>query len=239
MKYDVNGAYVGLVEDETIVAGSVGVYYAEFTFDNSWDEYDSIVAVFKNNDIDVEREQLLNDTKKCVIPWEVLQERGTLHVGIYAKTDAKTRPTLWCAVPKRIKAGACSCEEAAEPTPDKWQQLRDQLKRIAAADPATIKPFVEEYLTKFPPEDGKDGEDGKTPYIGENGNWYIGDTDTEVKAKGDPFTYKDFTPEQLALLKGEPGLTPVRGTDYYTEADKTEMVQAVLAALPDGDEVSY
>ena len=33
--------------------------------------------------------------------------------------------------------------------------------------------------------DGKDGENGKdglTPFIGENGNWWIGDTDTGVKA---------------------------------------------------------
>ena len=31
-------------------------------------------------------------------------------------------------------------------------------------------------------EDGKDGRDGRTPTIGENGNWWIGDTDTGVKA---------------------------------------------------------
>ena len=34
-------------------------------------------------------------------------------------------------------------------------------------------------------KDGADGEDGQTPYIGENGNWWIGDTDTGVKAAGD------------------------------------------------------
>ena len=34
-------------------------------------------------------------------------------------------------------------------------------------------------------KDGTDGEDGQTPYIGENGNWWIGDTDTGVKAAGD------------------------------------------------------
>lgn len=28
------------------------------------------------------------------------------------------------------------------------------------------------------------------------------------------------------------GRTPVKGTDYYTEADKAEMVSAVIAALP-------
>ena len=33
-------------------------------------------------------------------------------------------------------------------------------------------------------QNGSDGEDGKTPFIGENGNWWIGQTDTGVKAAG-------------------------------------------------------
>ena len=32
--------------------------------------------------------------------------------------------------------------------------------------------------------DGTTGKDGKTPFIGENGNWWIGETDTGVKAAG-------------------------------------------------------
>ena len=40
-------------------------------------------------------------------------------------------------------------------------------------------------------------------------------------------------------VDGKDGYTPVKGVDYYTPADKAEMVQAVLNALPDGDEVSY
>ncbi len=31
---------------------------------------------------------------------------------------------------------------------------------------------------------GEDGKDGETPFIGENGNWWIGDTDTGVRAAG-------------------------------------------------------
>lgn len=38
---------------------------------------------------------------------------------------------------------------------------------------------------------------------------------------------------------GAAGKNPVKGVDYYTETDKEEMVQAVIAALPNGDEVSY
>lgn len=107
---------------------------------------------------------------------------------------------------------------------------------------------------------GAGGENGITPHIGDNGNWYIGSTDTgkpsrgekgdkgDPGAKGDAFTYSDFTEEQLAALKGakgdkgdpgKDGKTPVKGTDYWTAADKQEIVNDVIAALPDGTEVSY
>lgn len=39
--------------------------------------------------------------------------------------------------------------------------------------------------------------------------------------------------------KGDPGHTPVKGMDYWTAADKQEIVSNVLAALPDGTEVAY
>lgn len=38
---------------------------------------------------------------------------------------------------------------------------------------------------------------------------------------------------------GTNGKTPVKGTDYFTQADKEELVQAVLAAMPDGDTEAY
>ena len=38
---------------------------------------------------------------------------------------------------------------------------------------------------------------------------------------------------------GQDGYTPIKGTDYWTAADKQEIVNDVLAALPNGDEVSY
>lgn len=39
--------------------------------------------------------------------------------------------------------------------------------------------------------------------------------------------------------KGDPGATPVKGTDYWTAADRASLVQEVLAALPDGSETAY
>lgn len=55
--------------------------------------------------------------------------------------------------------------------------------------------------TGAPGANGKDGENGKTPYVGENGNWYIGANDTGKPsrgAKGD---------------KGSPGVTPTFGIE--------------------------
>lgn len=38
---------------------------------------------------------------------------------------------------------------------------------------------------------------------------------------------------------GEAGYTPVKGVDYFTDADKSEMIQAVLDALPAAEGASY
>ena len=38
---------------------------------------------------------------------------------------------------------------------------------------------------------------------------------------------------------GTDGYTPVKGVDYYTDADKDELVQAVMSALPAAEGVSY
>ena len=68
---------------------------------------------------------------------------------------------------------------------------------------------------------GKDGTNGITPNIGANGNWWVGDTDTGVFAGGT--AGKDGE-------DGEDGKTPVKGEDYFTEEDKAEIVEAVIAA---------
>lgn len=57
--------------------------------------------------------------------------------------------------------------------------------------------------------------------------------------KGEPFTYEDFTPEQLAALKGEKGDTGERGEkgdaftyEDFTEAQLQSIIDGVVNALP-------
>lgn len=80
----------------------------------------------------------------------------------------------------------------------------------------------------------------KTPYVGDNGNWYVWDTSTGAfkdsgepskGPKGDAFTYADFTAEQLAGLKGPKG-------DAFTYADFTAEQLAELKG-PKGDAFEY
>lgn len=59
------------------------------------------------------------------------------------------------------------------------------------------------------------GKDGLTPYIGENGNWWIGDEDTGVKATGE-ITARP----QVTSGKGEPTTSKVgEKDDLYVDTD--------------------
>ncbi len=78
---------------------------------------------------------------------------------------------------------------------------------------------------------------GETPYIGENGNWWIGKTDTGTKAQGP----QGATGADGANgTNGKDGKTPVKGIDYFTDSDKAEIANAVLAMIPiyDGEVIA-
>ena len=66
---------------------------------------------------------------------------------------------------------------------------------------------------------GVSGKDGDTPYIGSNGNWYLGSRDTGKPSQG---------------RAGADGKTPIRGTDYWTDADKNEIKSYVDDAILNG-----
>lgn len=57
-------------------------------------------------------------------------------------------------------------------------------------------------------------------YYKQNGTWSLVNSNKGTKGdKGDAFTYEDFTTEQLAALKGDPGYTPIKGIDYNDGED--------------------
>lgn len=94
------------------------------------------------------------------------------------------------------------------------------------------------------------GKDGFSPVITtskQDGTTTITITDAEGTKtatildgeKGDKGDKGDTGAQGIQGVKGDKGDAPVKGTDYFTDADKTEMVAAVLAQVTDATEVTY
>ena len=58
---------------------------------------------------------------------------------------------------------------------------------------------------------GKDGENGKTPYVGDNGNWYIGADDTGKPSRGEKGEKGEKGDKGAQGIQGEQGIQGVQG----------------------------
>ena len=114
--------------------------------------------------------------------------------------------------------------------------------------------------TGAPGTNGKDGADGQPGADGKDGEPGQDGVSATHSWNGTVLTITSASGTSSADLKGEKGdkgdtgatgangtngkdgadgKTPVKGTDYYTEADKTEMVNRVISALPTWNGGSY
>ena len=321
--------------DSHIINGNSD-YNIEFDFDAEWSDLNNKIGIFAYPDAAAHKwayQTVMFSGNTCTVP--ILRDIHCVYVGV---TAGNVRVTTPAKVQCRLSISDYA-ETEEPPSADIWGQilakldeLQTEIDEIKAGGVggtdislnvtgATVGQTIQ---VKAVDADGKPtaweavdmaaGADGVTPTIGENGNWYLGETDTGKPSrgakgdKGDPFTYSDFTAEQLAALKGEKGdtgeqgiqgiqgekgdtgvpgkdgkdgkngitptigangnwyigstdtgkpsrgdkgeqgsqgergtdgKTPIKGTDYWTEADKAEIVQSVIEELPDGTEVLY
>lgn len=84
----------------------------------------------------------------------------------------------------------------------------------------------------FDGEPGKDGADGQPGEKGEKGEKGDPGTPGADGAKGDKGDKGDTGAAGENGKDGADGKTPVKGVDYYTEADKAEMAEAVRTSIP-------
>ena len=77
--------------------------------------------------------------------------------------------------------------------------------------------------------------------IDESTSGFLTDIDitAEQTSTGATITVGSKTVTLLNGTDGQDGYTPVKGTDYFTEAEKAEMVQSVIAALPTAEGGAY
>lgn len=162
MKFSVKDNVIAVEMTEHLVSGSVKVYRAEFTFDETWDGYTKTAVFWSVVGGKEYKQEMLLIGDSCYVPYECLIAGALLRVGVYGLRGETVRPTIYTPTPGvHIDPGAEPSEPGSEPTPSVYQQI------LALIEAGKVK-----------------GDPGITPHIGENGNWWIGDADTGVHAQG-------------------------------------------------------
>ena len=105
--------------------------------------------------------------------------------------------------------GVTACGDLGGTTPEGPVVDNEDLDTIAVVYQKAVEigyeGTIEEFLELVKGQDGEDGLDGETPYIGADGNWWIGGVNTGVKAKGEDGI------DGSNGVDGKDGLTPFIG----------------------------
>lgn len=166
-------------------SGSFGDIKLSFEFSDGWKDLSKKVVFHPVRGAPVEV-LLLDSTSEIDVPPEATAVSGVAHFvlcGYVTDSDNVTRNII--SLPGKInvkptyKAKGGNTKKV---TKDNFSQLLDAVK-------GEINNAIEDAVASGEFK----GDDGVTPHIGSNGNWYIGDTDTGISAKG---------------TKGDNGITP-------------------------------
>ncbi len=204
LKIDVCFTRAAIRAQEPLTVGLVGAKVT-FSFDATWKPLGKI-AVFRQGDITKDA-PVLDGT--VTIPWEVLQQPGVpVEIGIYGTdgTGKRVVPTVWVRT-NPVRPAAQPVEDPSlDPTPEVWEQV---LARLAELGDSGVYVGTEE------PKDSRvnvwvdpDGDSGALSVL----KVRVGNTWQAIPA-----------------IKGDPGYTPVRGKDYFTEEDQKKLVSAIAA----------
>lgn len=144
-------------------------------------------------------EKILEDDK-CDIPVEVLKQ-GTLKVGVYTPEMVTTPCEVYIRQSIKEFDGA-----TAEPTPDVYSQIIKMIEQIevSGVTDEQIERAVTKYLSEHPIETLTESDVQRIV------NEYV--TAHKNELKGEP---------------GEPGYTPIKGTDYWTTEDIADILSYI------------
>jgi hypothetical protein len=248
----------------------VAVFTLKYTETEEKTEGEETTTVIVSKEIS--KEMLHTFGQPIMVPWECLEQTGRLmvsctgYVGSEKVMTTMYPDSFWNVVQNGPKTG----DEPMEPTPTLYEQVLAAADSANAAAQAATEARAELLRDKengvFDGGDGKaativiSGVDalpaGSAPTVTENAgsteqarSYKLGIPSGKPGGKGDPFTYDDFTSEQLAALKGEPfkyeDFTPeqleeLRGPkgNAFTYEDFTpEQLEALRG--PKGDSFKY
>ena len=216
MKFEVKNRIISRIDvdsDHTKPPiGDNSDYCAEFTFDSEWDGHIKTARFIKDGNY---AEKILQNDK-CLIPVEVLKH-GNLKVGVFSADMTSTQCEVY--VKPSIKE---SLGSPAEPTPDVYAQIIKMIEDIGqpVISEAQIEKAVNDYLAEHPIDAVTDAE--MQSYVSQ---FFSAHKD---ELKGDKGDKGDKGEQGIQGVPGTDGsngadgadgYTPVRGVDYWTNAD--------------------
>lgn len=209
-KIQVSGVRAHVVYRNFIPAGIIGAQVEIDYADDLWQGLHKTV-VFRG----AVTKDVVTDANIVTMPQEVAEKPlSPLSVGVYG-VDADGNlaiPTVWADLGFVRESANPSGDTTTDPSLPVWAQIK-QIAYEAKQQALSVRNDADSGAFDGAP--GPQGEPGPQGQKGDTG---------QRGEKGEP---------------GAPGYTPVKGTDYFTESDKTELVNAVLAALPNAEEEAF
>ena len=189
---EITGAVATARKVGPLTAGMVGVPVV-FSFSPEWQEL-NLLAVFRAGE-----EKKDNEIKegRSVIPSEVLTQPGQmLCIGVEgrSKDGALVIPTVWAEVGRILDGAQAANDPALAPTPTQFERFMEGLEQ------------VDEKLRESLRQAKESGA--------------FNGTSVTHRWEGTTLEVTSASGTSRADLKGEPGYTPVKGVDYFTEAEK-------------------
>ena len=224
----------------TLVEGNVNSIFVEFNFSAEWESL-ARVAVFSNGDTKV---SVSLESGVCAIPWEVLTATGELYISI--RGLGRGGNFVICTENKLLGRVAPSLAkddlaDAEKYTPQVMDTLLADMAEMRSAGgvagPAGKSAYElalehgfsgteSQWLISLKGADGRDGVNGRDGADGRDGiDGIDGRNGADGKKGADG---RNGTNGR----DGADGYTPVKGTDYFTAEDISEIVETVIGTLP-------
>lgn len=218
------------VQSEPLTSGMVG-QTVEFEYSTDFDGL-TLTAVFTNGKKTVD---VLNPDKQCVIPHEVLDTVGTVvKVGIYAvRGNELVIPTVYASIGIVLKGADPNGDVSADPTLPVWAQIKGLIGNLDDLETEAKNNLVAAINEAAQTDGGGSAsiamrvEGGYIQYSTDNGKTWV-NLIAEAELKGDKGDKGDTGADGK---DGADGHTPVKGTDYWTAADKAEIVNDTKNAI--------
>lgn len=158
-------------------------------------------------------------------PLPALYQTGSVRIGLLAGEVCTSTGALFSCCP--------SIQDEAGVTREPQEGLYAQL--VQAVNKRVPEPETEGTDGQVLTTDGQGGRSWRSPEAGLQAAAVQADGTLLLTLTGG----QTLNAGSVRGPKGDPGAAPVKGTDYWTAADRSALVQEVLAALPDGSDTAY